>query len=70
MGSVSRGRRSLRRGGWGGDLPSTNRMASWAWLLTAVLLSLVMATVARPPYTVAEEEEATLEPEGKLLAPH
>ncbi|XP_014014808.1 fibroblast growth factor receptor 2 isoform X5 [Salmo salar] len=63
MGSVSRGRRSLRRGGWGGDLPSTNRMASWAWLLTAVLLSLVMATVARPPYTVAEEEEATLEPE-------
>ncbi|KAM9560821.1 fibroblast growth factor receptor 2-like isoform 5-T5 [Salvelinus alpinus] len=63
MGSVSRGRRSLRRGGWGGDLPSTNRMALWAWLLTAVLLSLVMATVARPPYTVAEEEEATLEPE-------
>ncbi|XP_064864134.1 fibroblast growth factor receptor 2-like isoform X3 [Oncorhynchus nerka] len=62
MGSVSRGRRSLRRGGWGGDLPSSNRMASWAWLLTAVLLSLVMATVARPPYTVAEEE-ATLEPE-------
>uniref|UniRef100_A0A4W5LL14 Fibroblast growth factor receptor n=1 Tax=Hucho hucho TaxID=62062 RepID=A0A4W5LL14_9TELE len=63
MGSVSRGRRSLRRGGWGEDLPSTNRMASWAWLLTAVLLSLVMATVARPPYTVAEEEEATPEPE-------
>ncbi|XP_024242963.2 fibroblast growth factor receptor 2 isoform X1 [Oncorhynchus tshawytscha] len=49
-------------GGMGGDLPSSNRMASWAWLLTAVLLSLVMATVARPPYTVAEEE-ATLEPE-------
>ncbi|XP_036802605.1 fibroblast growth factor receptor 2 isoform X5 [Oncorhynchus mykiss] len=62
MGSVSRGRRSLRRGGWGGDLPSSNRMASWAWLLTAVLLSLVMATVERPPYTVAKEE-ATLEPE-------
>ncbi|XP_064779615.1 fibroblast growth factor receptor 2-like isoform X5 [Oncorhynchus masou masou] len=62
MGSVSRGRRSLRRGGWGGVLPSSNRMASWAWLLTAVLLSLVMATVARPPYTVAKEE-ATLEPE-------
>ncbi|KAM9560823.1 fibroblast growth factor receptor 2-like isoform 7-T7 [Salvelinus alpinus] len=66
MGSVSRGRRSLRRGGWGGDLPSTNRMALWAWLLTAVLLSLVMATVARPPYTVAEEEEATLEPEDAI----
>uniref|UniRef100_A0A8C8ICS0 Fibroblast growth factor receptor n=1 Tax=Oncorhynchus tshawytscha TaxID=74940 RepID=A0A8C8ICS0_ONCTS len=52
-------------GGMGGDLPSSNRMASWAWLLTAVLLSLVMATVARPPYTVAEEE-ATLEPEDAI----
>ncbi|XP_041722496.2 fibroblast growth factor receptor 2 isoform X8 [Coregonus clupeaformis] len=64
MGSVSRGRQSLRRRGWGGDSPSTNGMASWAWLLTAVLLSLATATLARPPYTAAEEEEATLEPEG------
>lgn len=70
MGSVSRGRQSLRRGGWGTDSPSTNGMASWAWLLATILLSLATATLARPPYTAAEEEEATLEPEGKILAPH
>ncbi|KAM9395324.1 fibroblast growth factor receptor 2-like isoform 8-T10 [Salvelinus alpinus] len=64
MGSVSRGRQSLRRGGWGTDSPSTNGMASWAWLLATILLSLATATLARPPYTAAEEEEATLEPEG------
>uniref|UniRef100_A0A4W5MSL7 Fibroblast growth factor receptor n=1 Tax=Hucho hucho TaxID=62062 RepID=A0A4W5MSL7_9TELE len=38
-------------------------MASWAWLLATILLSLATATLARPPYTAAEEEEATLEPE-------
>uniref|UniRef100_A0A4W5MSF9 Fibroblast growth factor receptor n=1 Tax=Hucho hucho TaxID=62062 RepID=A0A4W5MSF9_9TELE len=64
MGSVSRGKQSLRRGGWGTDSPSTNGMASWAWLLATILLSLATATLARPPYTAAEEEEATLEPEG------
>uniref|UniRef100_A0A4W5MN56 Fibroblast growth factor receptor n=1 Tax=Hucho hucho TaxID=62062 RepID=A0A4W5MN56_9TELE len=63
MGSVSRGKQSLRRGGWGTDSPSTNGMASWAWLLATILLSLATATLARPPYTAAEEEEATLEPE-------
>uniref|UniRef100_A0A4W5MN94 Fibroblast growth factor receptor n=1 Tax=Hucho hucho TaxID=62062 RepID=A0A4W5MN94_9TELE len=66
MGSVSRGKQSLRRGGWGTDSPSTNGMASWAWLLATILLSLATATLARPPYTAAEEEEATLEPEDAI----
>ncbi|KAJ4949331.1 hypothetical protein JOQ06_020846 [Pogonophryne albipinna] len=38
-------------------------MASWAWLLAAVLLSLLTVSVARPPLTGTKEEEATLEPE-------
>ncbi len=62
MGSVSRGR--WRRGVWGALAP-TNGMASWAWLLAAVLLSLLTVSVARPPLTGTKEEEATLEPEGK-----
>lgn len=62
MGSVSRGR--WRRGIWGALAP-TNGMASWAWLLAAVLLSLLTVSVARPPLTATKEEEATLEPEGK-----
>ncbi|XP_046884820.1 fibroblast growth factor receptor 2-like isoform X6 [Hypomesus transpacificus] len=63
MGSVSRGRR--RRGPWL-DLHPSRGMASWAWLLAAVLLSLLTATLARPPFTATEEEEgvATTEPEG------
>ncbi|XP_037128517.1 fibroblast growth factor receptor 2 isoform X6 [Syngnathus acus] len=61
MGSVSRGRR--RRGVWGALAPS-NGMASWAWLLAAVLLSLLTVSLARPPLTATKEEEATLEPEG------
>ncbi|XP_029926023.1 fibroblast growth factor receptor 2 isoform X2 [Myripristis murdjan] len=60
MGSVSRGRR--RRGVWGALAP-TKGMASWAWLLAAVLLSLLTVSVARPPLTATKEEEATLEPE-------
>ncbi|XP_049592266.1 fibroblast growth factor receptor 2 isoform X1 [Syngnathus scovelli] len=60
MGSVSRGRR--RRGVWGALAPS-NGMASWAWLLAAVLLSLLTVSLARPPLTATKEEEATLEPE-------
>ncbi|KAG7512989.1 fibroblast growth factor receptor 2 isoform X4 [Solea senegalensis] len=60
MGSVSRGR--WRRGVWGALAP-TNRMASWAWLLAVVLLSLLTVSVARPPLTATKEEEATLEPE-------
>ncbi|XP_028324848.1 fibroblast growth factor receptor 2 isoform X1 [Gouania willdenowi] len=60
MGSVSRGR--WRRGVWGALTPS-NGMALWAWLLAAVLLSLLSVSVARPPLTAAKEEEATLEPE-------
>ncbi|XP_008296337.1 fibroblast growth factor receptor 2 isoform X1 [Stegastes partitus] len=60
MGSVSRGR--WRRGVWGALSP-TNGMASWAWLLAAVLLSLLTVSVARPPLTATKEEEATLEPE-------
>ncbi|XP_031139949.1 fibroblast growth factor receptor 2 isoform X2 [Sander lucioperca] len=60
MGSVSRGR--WRRGIWGALAP-TNGMASWAWLLAAVLLSLLTVSVARPPLTATKEEEATLEPE-------
>ncbi|XP_042357459.1 fibroblast growth factor receptor 2 isoform X3 [Plectropomus leopardus] len=60
MGSVSRGR--WRRGVWGALAP-TNGMASWAWLLAAVLLSLLTVSVARPPLTGTKEEEATLEPE-------
>ncbi|XP_035767109.1 fibroblast growth factor receptor 2 isoform X2 [Neolamprologus brichardi] len=59
MGSVSRGR--WRRGVWGALSP-TSGMASWAWLLAAVLLSLLTVSVARPPLT-ATKEEATLEPE-------
>lgn len=62
MGSVSR--RRWRRGVWGALAP-TNGMASWAWLLAAVLLSLLTVSVARPPLTTTKEEEATLEPEGK-----
>ncbi|XP_069001206.1 fibroblast growth factor receptor 2 isoform X2 [Embiotoca jacksoni] len=60
MGSVSRGR--WRRGIWGALCP-TNGMASWAWLLAAVLLSLLTVSVARPPLTATKEEDATLEPE-------
>ncbi|XP_068424795.1 fibroblast growth factor receptor 2 isoform X3 [Clinocottus analis] len=60
MGSVSRGR--WRRRAWGALAP-TNGMASWAWLLAAVLLSLLTVSVARPPLTATKEEEATLEPE-------
>ncbi|XP_023267429.1 fibroblast growth factor receptor 2 isoform X1 [Seriola lalandi dorsalis] len=60
MGSVSRGR--WRRGVWGALAP-TNGMASWAWLLAAVLLSLLTVSVARPPLTATKDEEATLEPE-------
>ncbi|KAM3606577.1 uncharacterized protein V6R79_019133 [Siganus canaliculatus] len=60
MGSVSRGR--WRRGAWGALAP-TNGMASWAWLLAAVLLSLLTVSVARPPLTATKEEEATQEPE-------
>ena len=62
MGTVSRGR--WRRGVWGALAP-TNGMASWAWLLAAVLLSLLTVSVARPPLTATKEEEATLEPEGE-----
>lgn len=62
MGSVSRGR--WRRGVWGA-LATTNGMALWAWLLAAVLLSLLTASVARPPLTAAKEEEVPQEPEGK-----
>nr|XP_057914195.1 fibroblast growth factor receptor 2 isoform X6 [Doryrhamphus excisus] len=61
MGSVSR--RRWRRGVWGA-LAANNGMASWAWLLAAVLLSLLTVSVARPPLTSTKEEEATLEPEG------
>ncbi|XP_054456547.1 fibroblast growth factor receptor 2 isoform X3 [Anoplopoma fimbria] len=60
MRSVSRGR--WRKGVWGALAP-TNGMASWAWLLAAVLLSLLTVSVARPPLTATKEEEATLEPE-------
>ncbi|XP_061817374.1 fibroblast growth factor receptor 2 isoform X1 [Nerophis lumbriciformis] len=60
MGSVSR--RRWRRGIWGA-LATNNGMASWAWLLAAVLLSLLTVSVARPPLTTTKEEEATLEPE-------
>ncbi|XP_049592270.1 fibroblast growth factor receptor 2 isoform X5 [Syngnathus scovelli] len=63
MGSVSRGRR--RRGVWGALAPS-NGMASWAWLLAAVLLSLLTVSLARPPLTATKEEEATLEPEDAI----
>ncbi|CAL8258371.1 unnamed protein product [Lota lota] len=71
MGSVSRGRSqssssssSSSRGAWGPWCP-TKGMSSWAWLLaTAVLLSLLVVSVARPPLTGAkEDEEATLEPQ-------
>lgn len=62
MGSVSR--RRWRRGVWGA-LDPTNGMASWTWLLAAVLLSLLSVSVARPRLTATKEEEATLEPEGK-----
>ncbi|KAM9727772.1 fibroblast growth factor receptor 2 isoform 2-T2 [Menidia menidia] len=60
MESVSRGR--WRRGAWG-PLLASNGMASRAWLLGALLLSLLTASVARPPLTATKEEEATLEPE-------
>ncbi|XP_067092172.1 fibroblast growth factor receptor 2 isoform X7 [Osmerus mordax] len=66
MGSLSRGRR--RRGAWL-DLRPSKGMASWAWLLAAVLLSLLTATLARPPFTATEEEEeggATTEPEDAI----
>lgn len=69
MGSVSRGRWRRRRGVWGALAP-TNGMASWAWLLAAVLLSLLTVSVARPPLTATKEEEATLEPEGKQGKQH
>lgn len=62
MGSVTRGR--WRSGLWGALSP-TNGMASWAWLLAAVLLSLLTVSAARPPLTATKEEEAALEPEGK-----
>ncbi|XP_054654193.1 fibroblast growth factor receptor 2 isoform X6 [Dunckerocampus dactyliophorus] len=61
MGSVSR--RRWRRGVWGA-LAANNGMASWAWLLAAVLLSLLTVSAARPPLTSTKEEETTLEPEG------
>ncbi|XP_053730210.1 fibroblast growth factor receptor 2 isoform X2 [Synchiropus splendidus] len=60
MGSLSRGR--WRRGAWGA-LATTNGMASWVWLLAAVLLSLLTVSVARPPHPATKKEEATLEPE-------
>ncbi|XP_054654188.1 fibroblast growth factor receptor 2 isoform X3 [Dunckerocampus dactyliophorus] len=60
MGSVSR--RRWRRGVWGA-LAANNGMASWAWLLAAVLLSLLTVSAARPPLTSTKEEETTLEPE-------
>ncbi|XP_034407964.1 fibroblast growth factor receptor 2 isoform X2 [Cyclopterus lumpus] len=60
MGSVSRGR--WRKGVWGALAP-TNGMALWAWLLAAVLLSLLTVSVARPPLTATKEDEATVEPE-------
>ncbi|KAM4607742.1 fibroblast growth factor receptor 2 isoform 4-T5 [Polymixia lowei] len=63
MGSVSRGRR--RRGVWGALAP-TKGMASWAWLLAAVLLSLLTVSVARPPLTATKEDEATREPEDAI----
>ncbi|XP_061765982.1 fibroblast growth factor receptor 2-like isoform X5 [Nerophis ophidion] len=63
MGSVSR--RRWRRGIWGA-LATNNGMASWAWLLAAVLLSLLTVSVARPPLTTTKEEEATLEPEDAI----
>nr|XP_057914194.1 fibroblast growth factor receptor 2 isoform X5 [Doryrhamphus excisus] len=63
MGSVSR--RRWRRGVWGA-LAANNGMASWAWLLAAVLLSLLTVSVARPPLTSTKEEEATLEPEDAI----
>ncbi|XP_076142595.1 fibroblast growth factor receptor 2-like [Alosa pseudoharengus] len=63
MGSVSRGR--PKRGSWV-DAPSINGMsAGWAWLLAVLLLSLGTGSMARPPFHAAEEEEATLEPEGE-----
>lgn len=62
MGSVSRGRWS--RGLWGPPA-TTDGMASWAWLLAAVLLSLLTLSVARPPLTATKEEEVTQGPEGK-----
>jgi len=58
MGSVSRGR--WRKGAWRAP---ANGMASW--LLAALLLSLLTASLARPPLTATTEEEATVEPEGK-----
>lgn len=67
MGSVSR--RRWRRGVWGALAP-TNGMASWAWLLAAVLLSLLTVSVARPPLAATKEEEATLDPEGKQQGNH
>ncbi|XP_054654190.1 fibroblast growth factor receptor 2 isoform X5 [Dunckerocampus dactyliophorus] len=63
MGSVSR--RRWRRGVWGA-LAANNGMASWAWLLAAVLLSLLTVSAARPPLTSTKEEETTLEPEDAI----
>ncbi|XP_011601190.1 fibroblast growth factor receptor 2 isoform X2 [Takifugu rubripes] len=60
MGSVSRWR--WNRGVWEA-LSTTDGMSSWAWLLAAVLVSLLTASVARPPLTAAKEEEATQRPE-------
>ncbi|KAJ8340732.1 hypothetical protein SKAU_G00353650 [Synaphobranchus kaupii] len=60
MGSESRGRR--RRARWV-NTPSSKGMSTWAWLLGAVLLSLLSVATARPPVTATEEEETTLEPE-------
>ncbi|XP_077960652.1 fibroblast growth factor receptor 2 isoform X6 [Gasterosteus aculeatus] len=65
MGSVSRGR--WRRGAWGALAP-TNGMALWAWLLAAVLLSLLTVSVARPPLAATKEEEAAQKPEER--SPH
>ncbi|TNN21848.1 hypothetical protein EYF80_068040 [Liparis tanakae] len=61
MGSVSRGR--WRKGAW--PAPADG-MASW--LLAALLLALLTASLARPPLTATTEEEeaeATAEPEGE-----
>ncbi|XP_017558163.1 fibroblast growth factor receptor 2 isoform X3 [Pygocentrus nattereri] len=58
MGSVSRGR--SRKGGWGGT-PAADGMSAWPWLVGALLiLTLVTASVARPPIVAGEEEEAAL----------
>ncbi|KAJ3610298.1 hypothetical protein NHX12_022391 [Muraenolepis orangiensis] len=55
----------MGRRSWGALSPAKG-MSSWAWLLAAVLLSLVVVAAARPPLATGtgEEEEATLEPDA------